>query len=185
MLFLHGVLGAPGNFEAPIRMLIDAHIPVLAPCYGRRATVPVEESLAELRGLLTPLGPVDIVGHSLGAALGLRLAQDFPVRTLVGLGAAFRGIPYRGPDWLRRAAGVVAGPSLAQLLCAEPWPVEVPAGTRVVSIHSTIDRVVPASSSELGEVIALPGIRHEHLPQVTHPVLAALGRGPGPASAAG
>ena len=46
VLFLHGVLGAPGNFEAPIKMLIDAQIPVLAPAYGRRATAPIEQSLA-------------------------------------------------------------------------------------------------------------------------------------------
>lgn len=190
-----------------MRALLDAGRPVVAPAYGDRGTRPVAESFGELRVALaevidaSPSGRLDIVGHSLGGYLALRLAHHFPagtVGTVVGLGAAFRGIPYTGPDWYRRLIGVVSGPVLLEILRPEPWPAEVPAGTRVVSVYSRTDAVVPFRSSRLGEQISVPGIRHELLPQQTDLILRALGQrphrlarpdpaGPGaaPASAAG
>ncbi|HZK32462.1 MAG TPA: hypothetical protein VFC72_06080, partial [Corynebacterium sp.] len=76
--------------------------------------------------------------------------------------------------WLLRAASLIAGPGAADVLRPEPWEVRAPARTRVVSIVSSADRVVPLSSAELGEVVYISGVIHENLPQVTGPLLDAL-----------
>ena len=180
VVLLHGLLGSPGNFELTARALIAAGIPVIAPEYGLRGTVPVERSLTELVDVLSPhLGSsrtVDIVGHSLGGLLGLRLARQFPgsVRTLVGVGAAFRGLPAPRNPVVRRGIGTVMGRGALDLLTPEPWAAEVPAGTRVVSIISDADRIVPRESSDLGEVVEVHGVRHEYLPSLAREISAAL-----------
>ncbi|MGP6174562.1 alpha/beta fold hydrolase [Corynebacterium sp. A21] len=184
VLFLHGVLASPGNFEAAVRELNTRGVPVIAPAYGNRGTGDIRASFAELAALLSrEILPVtqhlDIVGHSLGGRLGLQLAHHFPgrVRTLVGIGAAYRGVP-RG---IGRAAAVrhriiarVGGPAYHQLMVLAPLAAEVPAGTRVVSLISDADIIVPASSASLGEVRQLHGVRHEHLPQQSSAILEAL-----------
>lgn len=180
VVLLHGLLGSPGNFEVTARALIAAGVPVIAPEYGLRGTVPVERSLTELVDVLSPhLGPsrtVDIVGHSLGGLLGLRLAHEFPgsVRTLVGVGAAFRGLPAPRNPVVRRGIGTVMGRGALDLLTREPWAVEVPVGTRVVSIVSDADRIVPRESSGLGEIVEVRGVRHEYLPSLAGQISAAL-----------
>lgn len=180
VVLLHGLLGSPGNFEVTARALIAAGVPVIAPEYGLRGTVPVERSLTELVDVLSPrLGPsrtVDIVGHSLGGLLGLRLAHGFPgsVRTLVGVGAAFRGLPAPRNPVVRRGIGTVMGRGALDLLTREPWAVEVPAGTRVVSIVSDADRIVPRESSGLGEIVEVHSVRHEYLPSLAGQISAAL-----------
>lgn len=183
VVFLHGFLASPNNFELPLTALMREGIPVAAPAYGDGGTARVDESFAQLKTAVqelldaSPTGRVDVVGHSLGGHLGLRLAHHYPpgtVRTLVGLGAAFRGVPYRGRPWLLRAAGAIAGPGVAEVLRPEPWEASAPAGTRVVSIVSSADRVVPVSSADVGELVRIDGVIHENLPQVTRPVLEAL-----------
>lgn len=183
VVFLHGFLASPHNFGLPLTALLAAGVPVAAPAYGEGGTARVEDSFTQLQAAVdelraaSPTGRVDLVGHSLGGHLGLRLAHHYPpgtVRTLVGLGAAFRGVPYRGRPWLLRAASLIAGPGAADVLRPEPWEVSAPARTRVVSIVSSADRVVPLSSAELGEVVHISGVIHENLPQVTGPLLDAL-----------
>lgn len=184
VLFLHGVLASPGNFEGAIRSLAAAGIPVIAPAYGNRGTGDIERSLAELNSLLQAQVPdtvphIDIVGHSLGALLGLRLAHLHPgrVRTLVGIGAAWHGVPLapgRRGRLLRGALGIVGGRAYRQLLLEKPLTAEVPAGTRVVSVVSDADRIVPPHAARLGEVQPLTGVAHEHLPQQTEAILIAL-----------
>lgn len=184
VLFLHGVLASPGNFEGAIRSLVAAGTPVIAPAYGNRGTGDIDRSLAELDSLMQAQVPetvphIDIVGHSLGALLGLRLAHLHPgrVRTLVGIGAAWHGVPLapgRRGRLLRSALGVVGGRAYRQLLLDTPLPTEVPAGTRVVSVVSDADRIVPPHAAQLGEVQPLTGVAHEHLPQQTEAILTAL-----------
>lgn len=184
VLFLHGVLASPGNFEGAIRALLVQGVPVLAPTYGNRGTGDIHASLRELRELLDarlpdPTGQFDIIGHSLGGRLGLELAHHHPtrVRTLVGLGASYRGVPRRdtpGARLLNQALGRVGGLAYRQLMVPVPLRAELPAHTRVVSLVSDRDTVVPPSSAELGEVHRLPGVRHEHLPQQTGAILRAL-----------
>lgn len=184
MLFLHGILASPGNFEEAIRRLAAAGTPVLAPAYGNRGTGDIDKSLAELDALLGAELPadvphIDIVGHSLGGLLGLRLAHLHPgrVRTLVGIGAAWRGVPLapgRRGQLMRGVLGVVGGRAYRQLLLAEPLPAELPAGTRVISVVSDADRIVPPQTARLGQVHPLPGVAHEHLPQQTDAILSAL-----------
>ena len=180
VLLLHGLMGSPGNFERTARGLLDLGAPVVAPLYGLRGTVRVEDSLAELVDVagevLAERGRIDVVGHSLGGLLGLRLAHRFPgrVRTLVGVGAAFRGLPLPPNPVVRRGVGVVMGRGAGDLLTAAPFAAVAPEGTRVVSLISDADRVVPSASSELGEVRRLRGVRHEHLPGLAGDIIDAL-----------
>ncbi len=181
-MLLHGLLGSPGNFERTAHALLDADVPLLAPTYGRRGTIGLADSTAEVLSCVTaavahsPTGRVDIVGHSLGGLLGLRCAHALPgaVRTLVGLGAVFRGLPPGPNRLLRWGVGVVAGDGARELMVAEPFEATVPQDTRVVSLYSGVDRVVPAGSSRLGEVVELPGVRHEYLPGEAEAICRAL-----------
>ncbi|WBT08356.1 alpha/beta hydrolase [Corynebacterium sp. SCR221107] len=177
MLFIHGALASPGNFEVPAGMLASRGRAFLAPAYGQRGTGDITQSLEHLLGIVDDISSpqLDIVGHSLGGLLGLQIAQQRPgrVRTLVGLGACFRGVPRR----LRfpRLMSLVVGPTVVQLTQTDRFGVDVPAGTSVFSIVSDADAVVPRSSSELGTVIPVHGIRHERLPSLGSEVLRALG----------
>lgn len=184
VLFLHGVLASPGNFGDAIRALLEQGAPVIAPAYGNRGTGDIHASLRELRELLDArvlnhTGQLDIVGHSLGGRLGLELAHHYPtrVRTLVGIGASYRGVPRRdtpGAKLINHALGRVGGPAYRQLMVPAPLTADLPEHTRVVSLVSDGDTIVPPSSAELGEVHRLPGVRHEHLPQQTGAILRAL-----------
>lgn len=184
VVFLHGVLASPGNFGCAVRALADSGAPVLAPAYGNRGTGDIDDSLAELVDVLRAEVPgdvarIDLVGHSLGGLLGLRLAHRFPgrIRTLVGVGAAWRGVPLapgRRGRVLRGLLGAVGGPAYRQLLLSTPLTAEVPEHTRVVSVVSDADRIVPSATARLGEVHKITGIHHEHLPQQTGPILNAL-----------
>lgn len=181
VLLLHGLMGSPGNFERTARALLELGAPVVAPLYGQRGTVRLERSFAELLGftgdILAGAERIDIVGHSLGGHLGLRLAHEFPgrVRTLVGVGAAFRGLPLPPNPVVRHGVSLVMGRGAGDLLTRVPFEAIVPEGTRVVSLISEVDRVVPAYSSEIGLVRRLPATRHEHLPGMAEDIIDALG----------
>lgn len=180
VLLLHGLMGSPGNFERTARGLLELGAPLAAPLYGLRGTVPLERSFGELADvagdILATRERIDIVGHSLGGHLGLRLAHEFPgrVRTLVGVGAAFRGLPLPPNPVVRRGVGLVMGRGADDLMTAVPFAAAVPAGTRVVSLISDADQVVPATSAELGEIRRICGIRHEHLPGLAGDIIDAL-----------
>ena len=175
VLLLHGLMGSPGNFERTVTALLELGAPVVAPLYGDRGTVAVERSFTELVDVASDLPtPFDIVGHSLGGYLGLRLAHEFPVRTLVGVGACFRGLPLPPRRAVRAAIPLVMGRGAGDLMTAEPFTAELPARTRVVSLVSDADTIVPAASSDLGEVRPLTGVRHEHLPAQADAILDAL-----------
>lgn len=174
VVLLHGLMGSPGNFAATAEALLERGIPVVAPLYGDRGTVAVETSFRELLDATSPLPtPFDVVGHSLGGYLGLRLATARPgtVRTLVGVGACFRGLPLPPRRLVRKAIPLVMGRGASDLMTADPFPADVPEGTRVVSLVSDGDTVVPAS---LGEVRPLHGVRHEHLPGQATAIIDAL-----------
>ena len=134
VLLLHGLMGSPGNFERTARGLLELGIPLAAPLYGLRGTVPLERSFGELADvagdILATRERIDIVGHSLGGHLGLRLAHEFPggVRTLVGVGAAFRGLPLPPNPVVRRGVGLVMGRGADDLMTAVPFAAAVPAG---------------------------------------------------------
>ncbi|AGF73391.1 alpha/beta fold hydrolase [Corynebacterium halotolerans] len=183
VVLLHGLMGSPGNYERTARRLLDAGVPVAAPEYGRHGTVGLERSLAEITDGIgevlghSPTGRIDIVGHSLGGLMGLRLAHYLPgkVRTLVGLGAAFRGLPPARNRLLGWGIGTVMGVGARELMVPQPLDAVVPEGTRVVSIVSDADRVVPTDSSRLGELVEVHGVRHEHLPGLAAEITDALG----------
>lgn len=176
VMFIHGTLASPGNFEVPARLLARRGIPFAAPAFGERGTGDVDASLLELLRVVDshPAEPLDIVGHSLGGLLGLQIAQARPgrVRTLVGLGACYRGVPRR--PRFPRVTRAVLGAAYVQLTEVRRFSDAVPEGTRVVSIVSDADAVVPASSSSLGEVVAVRGVRHERMPQLGAVIIQAL-----------
>ncbi len=182
VVLLHGLMGSPGNFERTVRRLLDDGVPVAAPGYGRRGTIGLDASLAEVTGGIdeiiaaSPTGRIDVVGHSLGALMGLRLAHTRPgkVRTLVGVGAVFRGLPPARNRLLGWGIKVVMGVGARELMVPEPLDAVEPEGTRVVSLISAADRVVPSDSSRLGEVVEIPDVRHEHLPGRADEIVAAL-----------
>lgn len=184
VLFLHGVLASPGNFEGAIRALLEQGVPVIAPTYGDRGTGDIHSSFRELQDMLatevlSQHDQIDIVGHSLGGRLGLELAHHFParVRTLVGIGAIYRGVPRGGTlgaKLFHTALGTLGGPAYRQIMVSTPMSAALPQHTRVISLVSDRDSIVPVSSAELGEIRRLKGVRHEHLPQQTEAILQAL-----------
>ncbi|RNE49848.1 alpha/beta fold hydrolase [Corynebacterium alimapuense] len=182
VILLHGLMGSPGNFEVTARELIARNIPVVAPEYGQRGTVAVSQSLAEVARIIEPIidasprSQVDIVGHSLGGMLALRLAQQYPgkIRTVVGLGATFRGLPQPPNPLLRHGIRAVMGRGAVEIMTSTPFPVTVPKETRVVSVVSATDQVVPAASSELGDIISVSDTRHEYLPSLATEIISAL-----------
>ncbi|AZA08518.1 alpha/beta fold hydrolase [Corynebacterium pseudopelargi] len=185
VLFLHGTLGSPGNFEFPARALANRGRAFVAPRYGSHGTDSLDTSLAELSGYVAKLEAqgikqVDIVGHSAGGLLGLRLAHKHPgfVRGLIGLGAAFKGVPRSLPlnrlsrPMLSPLVRFVAGQVFVDI--TQQLAAQIPEGLQLISIYSTADRIVPAASSQLGRTIEIAGVRHEELPRQTVPILEAL-----------
>ncbi|MDO4929297.1 MAG: alpha/beta hydrolase [Corynebacterium sp.] len=174
VLFLHGILGSPGNFELPTTALAKHGRPFYAPAYGEHGTGALDISSHELLTYFDSLNvdKVDIVGHSAGGLLGLRLAQARPdkVRGLIGLGAAFRGVPRKIP--LRPVVRMIGGEAVLQI--TKELPAEIPHGVRVISVISNADRIVPAASSELGQLVWIRGVRHEDLPRQTTVILRQL-----------
>lgn len=178
VLFLHGTLGSPGNFERPAQRLVQQGRPFFAPAYGNHGTADLDSSLQELLKYIDELNSqgvhrVDVVGHSAGGLLALRIAHARPgfVRKLVGLGAAFHGLPKN----LRFKPVVkwIGGQALLQL--TQKIPAELPENVELISVFSTADRVVPAQSSKLGELVEIHGVRHEDLPRQADIIIDALG----------
>lgn len=166
MIFLHGMVASPGNFLAPIEALLARGVPVRAPAYGHRGTARIEECLDELIGPLSVIvqqcGQIDIVGHSLGGLLGLKLAHrlgDGAVRTLVGLGTPWRGIPEPtgvprlAAKMLRRPVGWTVGRTVGRSMVDLMGPElrampPIPEGLNVVAVVSPGDTVVPVLSAD-------------------------------------
>lgn len=173
VLFVHGVLGSPGNFEVPATMLAERGRAFVAPAYGEHGTGPIEESFEQILGFVEKQGlkRIDVVGHSLGGLMGLRLARRHPtlVRRLVGLGACYRGAPrhYHAPGVVKTVLGQ------AYLDLSTRFDAPMPEHTEVVSIVSDNDWIVPNFSSELGTVLRV-STRHEHLPRLGTEILDAL-----------
>lgn len=178
VVLLHGTGSEPGVFHKLARALRAHDIRPLALAYGRRGTEDLDRSVEDIeRRLLQIVAPTfDIVGHSLGGLLALRLAHRPALRgrigTIVGLGAAWRGVPDHGSHRLTKK---VLGESFVQVKTTEPFPAEVPEGVTIVSIVSDTDKVVPSWSSRLGHVIELTGVSHSRLLHEVPVVLASLG----------
>ncbi|CAB0917769.1 alpha/beta hydrolase [Corynebacterium diphtheriae] len=178
VLFLHGTLGSPGNFERPAQRLAQLGRPFFAPAYGEHGTADLDRSTAELLRYVDHLRDmgikqVDIVGHSAGGLQGLRIAHARPgfVRKLIGLGAAFRGVPRTVR--FKPVVKLITGQAVIQL--TQEIPAELPDGVELVSIYSTADHIVPVASSTLGELIEITDIRHEDLPRQADVIMEALG----------
>ena len=120
----------------------------------------------------------DIVGHSQGGLLGLRLAHlsEFQprIRRIVGLGASFKGINVNYPAWLDPIAAAIGGPAAPYLRGKGFHEATIPDGVEVVSIVSTADRIVRPDNATLGHVITIDGVPHSRMPELAGPVIKAL-----------
>ncbi len=74
-------------------------------------------------------GPALVVGHSLGGAVGLRLALDFPhlVSGLVLIAPASHPYPHDNAWWIKLAASPLAGYAFTNLLVPAIGPLMAPA----------------------------------------------------------
>lgn len=200
VVLLHGTGSEPGVFRHVARALRRRGVSVVAMAYGRRATVALDEALAELEERLLALladasrapGPgsraeaprLEFVGHSLGGLMALRLANRPALRgrvdRIVGLGAAWRGTPDPGERRFGRVRDkltrMVLGASFVDVRTPEPFPAEIPPGVEVVSVVSDADDVVPASSARLGEVVEVSGVSHRRLTRLADVIVPILMR---------
>ncbi|MCK7643398.1 alpha/beta fold hydrolase [Corynebacterium sp. CCM 8835] len=185
VVLLHGTVSSPGNFALVAARLRDEGRRVIGVEYGHRGTDRLELCLLDivttLERELEPGQRFDIVGHSLGGLMGLRLAHlpEFAgrVRTLVGLGACFRGQPVAWNPLVRALVTAVTGPSLVQLMCDAEIDAPIPDGLRVISIVSDNDRIVDPASSQVGEVRWVRGTSHALLTTHAEEVALALADG--------
>jgi magnesium chelatase accessory protein len=109
---------------------------------GARGRYGLAEMSADIARLLADqdLSPDGIVGHSAGAAIGLRLALDLPARprAVACINAALED--FRGP------AGAVF-PALAQVLATTPLPAY--AFSRAARFPSTVRRAIASTGSTI------------------------------------
>lgn len=170
VILLHGTLGSPGNFSRTAKALHDAGRRAIGIEYNLRGTGSVADSITEVADYLERFPSFDVVGHSLGGLVGLGLAHRFGSRvsTLVGVGACWRGVPNTR---LNRLSSVLGAGYRDATIAREP---QLPIETRVVSVVSDTDRIVPVASASLGEVIMVHGVLHGHLGNQADAILRAL-----------
>lgn len=200
VVLLHGTGSEPGVFRHLARELRRRGVSVVGVHYGRRGTGSLDDALRGLEervlGVLAdaarapaPGRPasvprLEIVGHSLGGLMALRLARRPAlagrIDRIVGLGAAWRGTPEPGARRWRgirdTATRVVLGQSYLDVRTTEPFADDVPPGVGIVSVVSDADRVVPDWSSRLGEVIEVRGVSHRLLPRLVDVIVPVLMR---------
>ena len=180
VLLLHGYTGSPGAFAPIAHALQERGRPALGLEFGQRGTARCETSLAEIAGFVRdlPCEKLDVVGHSQGGmhALSLAWLPEFHgrIRRVVGLGSTFRGLRLRYPKFLNPLVAGVCGDMIPQLRNWGYLEATVPAGVEVVSIVSTSDRIVPATSARLGRVVEVNGVSHTGMTKLVGPVLEAL-----------
>lgn len=91
IVFIHGTAGDRGHWYKVIAELADMHMPVCAitpelygygksPAWPMDRDVTVDDHVRAVRDVLATLldGPAVIVGHSMGGAIALQLALDYP-----------------------------------------------------------------------------------------------------------
>ena len=180
VLLLHGYLGSPGNFGPTARALQQRGTPALGFEFGHRGTDRLDDSLNQIADFARtiPSERFDIVGHSQGGLLGLRLAHlpEFQprIRRIVGLGASFKGININYPAWLDPIAAAIGGPAAPYLRGKGFHEATIPDGVEVVSIVSTADRIVRPDNATLGHLITIDGVPHSRMPELAEPVIKAL-----------
>ena len=185
--FVHGSVGSSGTFEAAARAVQAAGIPSVGVDYARRGLADLghgEQQLAEaVRDVLRHVPVVDLVGHSLGGYMAFRLAArpEFAgrIRSIVGLGAAFKGMPVTGTRLQRRVIRWLVGPSFDQLIFEVPPSPDkhIHPDLMVVSVVSDADTVVPRSSSnveDIGRVVHVDGVEHGKMTDLVAHILEAL-----------
>lgn len=103
VMFIHGTIGAPGNFEKFVPEVTDRRLFFAA--YGLNGTRPLPECVAEVANQIlelvskTQVPELILVGHSRGGLVALlaasdpRVSQAVHIHRIIGLGANFSGAP--------------------------------------------------------------------------------------------
>lgn len=184
VVFLHGSFGSAGNLAAPAHAVQAAGVPAVGIDYSSRGVGDLrrgkQEITRSLRSILETVDQVDIIGHSMGGFMGLQVASmpEFHgrIRTLVGLGAPFKGHPLEGTALTRFAIRHLFGPAHDQLYAHVHTPAAIPDDLRVVSIISDNDAIVARSVAEFGEIREVHDVPHSLLTELIDEPLSALAR---------
>lgn len=103
VMFIHGTIGAPGNFEKFVPEIKDRRLFFAA--YGLNGTRPLAECVAEVTSQILELvekiqaPELILVGHSRGGLVALLAASDprvskiVHIQRIIGIGANFSGAP--------------------------------------------------------------------------------------------
>ncbi|MBZ8177102.1 alpha/beta fold hydrolase [Corynebacterium sp. 3HC-13] len=178
IVLLHGTLSGPWVFRSLVRELHRHGYQAYPLSYGHFGTADlslcVRDIAHQIRRQLPGSQEFIIIGHSLGGLIGLRLARhpDFQSRIsgLIGLGAAYLGVPPH-PWWnMKRYLLPLLGPAFHQLVRHRPQPPQLP-DTPIFSVVSPTDQVVPGWSSRLGDITEVDKVKHSHLPRCNVEVL--------------
>lgn len=138
ILLIHGASSNLRELWGPLADVLAAEHRVIAydrPGLGHSTRAPRAETLAAQAQVAARVleasgaGPALIVGHSLGAAVALRLALDFPklVSGLVLAAPACHPYPHDNAWWIKLAATPVLGDLFAQLMVPTLGPLMSPA----------------------------------------------------------
>ena len=147
LLLIHGAGGATHSWRHMISALTSRFRVILVDLPGQGFTVlgardrcGLEPISRDLSALIAAQGwdPIAVVGHSAGAAIALRLAEQHPLRAVVGLNAAlgeFDGIA----GWLF--------PAMAKLLAATPFVAQVFSG--IFATPAKTEKLITSTGSTL------------------------------------
>ncbi|SFG51640.1 lipase family alpha/beta hydrolase [Corynebacterium spheniscorum] len=178
VVVLHGTASSPGIFRRLAREMRADHVRVEGVPYAAAGTGDLHRGIEEVAEKVNEIiakaqgRRVDVVGHSLGGLMALRLLHRRPhirqrITTLIGLGACWRGVPTMRARWAEWMVRLIGGKAFTQIKQPLPFSPQLPEGVKVVSVVSDADTVVPADSATLGTVVPISGVSHRKLPGET------------------
>lgn len=178
VVVLHGTASSPGIFRRLAHEMRPHDVRVEGVPYAAAGTGDLHEGVEEVARKVNEIiakangRRVDVVGHSLGGLMALRLLHHRPhirqrITTLIGLGACWRGVPTMRARWAEFLVRLIGGKAFSQIKQPLPFDTQLPEGVEVVSVVSDADTVVPADSAELGTVVPVSGVSHRKLPEET------------------
>ncbi len=148
LLLLHGAGGATQSWRHLIPLLSETHRTIAIDLPGQGFTklgaqqrCGLDEMAEDIAALCTQEGwvPDAMIGHSAGAAIALRMAEDItPAPPVIGINAALGN--FKGP------AGVLF-PVMAKILAATPWVAHL--FTASTAREGSVERLLAGTGSTL------------------------------------
>lgn len=178
VVVLHGTASSPGIFRRLAQDMRHDQVRVEGVPYAAAGTGDLRRGVEEVAEKVNEIiakaqgRRVDVVGHSLGGLMALRLLHYRPhirqrIHTLIGLGACWRGVPTMRARWAEWLVRIIGGKAFSQIKQPLPFSPQLPEGVKVLSVVSDSDTVVPADSAALGTVVPISGVSHRKLPEET------------------